>query len=113
MLVITMRPPEKQLKDAQECIAMGGGALDTLPVVIASIIKHESWRQLANKEGEPFSSFPAFVEYKLWWGLETKYSRLIEFCKDHDECHRLLLEQVEAAARRSGMTSPFNLEPCW
>jgi hypothetical protein len=95
-----MRPPEKVLRDAQECLSRGGGALQALPSVIRRILEDGVWRQLPDKHGECFPDFPSFVEYPLWWGLETKYDRLVQFCRDDRECHALLLEQLEPAGKR-------------
>jgi hypothetical protein len=95
-----MRPPEKVLRDAQECLSRGGGALEALPTVIRRILEDGVWRSLPDKNGECFPDFPSFVEYPLWWGLETKYSRLVEFCKGDRECHALLLEAMPAAGKR-------------
>jgi hypothetical protein len=92
-----MRPPEKVLRDAQECLSRGGGALQALPSVIRRILEDSVWRQLPDKHGECFPDFPSFVEYPLWWGLETKYDRLVQFCRDDRECHALLLEQLPEA----------------
>lgn len=92
-----MRQPKKILQDAQACLSGGIGAMETLPTIIKRIIRDGVWRELADKQGDPFHSFQAFVEYKLWWGLETRYERLIAFCKDDAECHQLLLAEMPGA----------------
>lgn len=95
-----LRPPKKVLEDAQQCLAGGKGSMETLPTIIKRIIRDGVWKELEDKDEKPFSSFYDFVEYKLWWGLETQYSRLVEFCKDDAECYRLLLEHMPEAAEQ-------------
>lgn len=97
-----MRPPKKVLQDAQECLSRGEGAFGALPSVVKSMIRDEVWKHLTDKNGECFADFPSFVEYKLWWGLETRYDRLIEFCKDDAECRQMLLEQMPVAGPEEG-----------
>ena len=97
-----MRPPKKVLQDAQDCLSRGEGAFGALPSVVKSMIRDEVWKHLTDKEGECFADFPSFVEYSLWWGLETSYDRLIEFCKDDAECRQMLLEQMTVSPNPGG-----------
>jgi len=94
-----MRPPKKVLQDAQECLSRGEGAYGALPSVVKSMIRDEVWKHLADKNGKCFADFPSFVEYNLWWGLETSYDRLIDFCRDDAECRQMLLEQMPAVSK--------------
>ena len=97
-----MRPPKKVLQDAQECLSRGEGAFGALPSVVKSMIRDEVWKHLADKNGKSFADFPSFVEYNLWWGLETSYDRLIDFCRDDAECRQMLLEQMTVAGGHGG-----------
>lgn len=103
-----MRPPKKVLQDAQECLSRGEGAFGALPSVVKSMIRDEVWKHLTDKNGKCFADFPSFVEYNLWWGLETSYDRLIDFCRDDAECRQMLLEQMPAVSNKGGQEGNGN-----
>lgn len=91
------------VNEAQRTLGEGEGNLtDVLPSIIAKIVRDKLWIGRKKKDGDTFHSFQEFVEYKLWWGLECPYDRLIRYCEHNEECRVLLLEQVPAAPGHGG-----------
>lgn len=87
--------PRDWVNEAQKAIGEGEGSLtDVLPAVISKIIRDRLWEGRRKKDGEPFSSFREFAEYKLWWGLECPYERLVKYCDHNEECSQLLRKSL-------------------
>lgn len=87
--------PRDWINEAQRAIGEGEGNLtDVLPSVISKIIRDRLWEGRQKKDGEPFTSFKEFAEYKLWWGLECPYERLVRYCEHNDECADLLRKSL-------------------
>ncbi len=40
--------------------------------------------------GMPFASFEAFVEYPIWWGLESTIDDLIDFCRNAPDVQAMI-----------------------
>lgn len=79
------------INEAQQCLGEGKQSLTTaLPAIIAKILRDELWKERSTKEGEPFRTFQEFCEYKLWWGLECSFERMLLYCEKDAECRALL-----------------------
>lgn len=91
------------VNEAQQVLGDGESNLtDVLPNIIAKILRDGLWRGRVNKDGVPFSTFDEFASYKIWWGLECPFDRLIRYCEHNAECRELLLREVGAIAEKPG-----------
>ena len=70
----------------------------TFPQAITTIIERRLWADRTDKDGQPFTSFQAFVEHRMWQGLELTMPRLIRYCEDDAEAVRLIRGEVPAVA---------------
>jgi len=70
---------------------------NVFPSAIKTIINRQLWADRTDKAGQPFTSFQAFVEHRMWQGLELTMSRLIRYCEDDEEAVRLIRGEVPAA----------------
>ena len=81
------------VRDAQVTLINGRANLyQCLPTIIKNIIRKECWRERTNQDGKPFESFRDFCEYKMRYGLETPYEKMISFCEHDKECLKMLIE---------------------
>jgi len=91
------------VNDAQQLITEGHDALfQVLPSVIKAIIRNEAWKARTKgpmDDGATFTSFREFVEYKLWWGLECPYDRLIRYIEHDAECKAMVLGESEGLSK--------------
>ena len=71
------------------------------PRSVKTIIKKELWAE-RDKDGNPFTSFQAFAEHRLWQGLEIPMDRLMRYCEDDEEAIRLLKEELPEAGGQGG-----------
>ena len=72
------------------------------PEAIKTIIEKKLWASQRDKNGDPFESFQAFAEHRLWQGLEVSIPRLIRYCEDDPEVIRLIRGQVPEAREHGG-----------
>ena len=73
---------------------------NVFPSAIKTIINRQLWADRTDKDGQPFTSFQAFVEHRMWQGLELTMSRLIRYCEDDAEAVRLIRGEVPATGER-------------
>jgi hypothetical protein len=83
------------VNELQRTMGEGGSRLfDVVPAQLRTVIKQELWKQCADKKGQPFPNFEAFVVHKLWWGLESNIDDLLAYCRNAPEVQSLIREQV-------------------
>ncbi len=95
------------VNEAQQVLGDGEANLtDVLPNIIAKILREGLWRGRTNKDGVPFNTFDEFAAYKIWWGLECPFDRLVRYCEHNTECRELLLREVGAIRDAKGGPIP-------
>jgi hypothetical protein len=72
--------------------------LEQIPVTLGLVIKQNLWRGCLDKKGQPFPTFEAFANYKLWWGLESSIDDLLAFCRKAPDVQALIRAEVGAVA---------------
>jgi len=81
--------------------AMVGGdehLMALIPAMVKRVIHQGIWRQCSDKEGNPFKTFDAFVEYPLYWGLERSVDRLLNLCCESEETQKLIKAEIGPVA---------------
>lgn len=68
-----------------------------LPLMVAEAIRGRVWEQTADRKGEKFTTFEAFVEHPLWQGLDSTVDDLLAFCRKSPDTQALIREAVSAA----------------
>ena len=89
---------------------MDGGtqAFDIVPLILKRVIEGRLWFGRKDEDGQPFSSFEAFVTYVLPQGLESSIDDLRAYCRKRPEVDRLIRAEVdpEPAHGRHGRGRP-------
>ena len=79
----------------QRSIMEGGERLfDVVPRTITNVIKHRAWETRRDRDGKPFTSFEAFVQHRLWEGLNCSIEDLLTFCRKRKDVQKLINEQI-------------------
>lgn len=87
--------PHDYINEAQQALLSGQSSLNgSLPALVYKIINEGLWEGRTKKDGTPFKSFKELCEYKLWWGLETPYERMLKYCEHKPDTYALLLREL-------------------
>jgi hypothetical protein len=85
-----MQPPE-DIRHLQQNMMHGGErAFKAVPLFLKNVITEEQWKHCSDREGNPFTSFEAFVAAPLWEGLESSLDDLRVFCRKNDDVRQLI-----------------------
>jgi hypothetical protein len=90
----------------QQVMGSGGQqAFETVPKILAKVIRNGLWKERLDREGKPFASFEAFATAKLQQGLETSIDDLRAFCRRNDEALALIDRVIEPEPKHGGARS--------
>lgn len=91
-------PPHDTINHLQQVMGHEGEqAFQTVPLILAKVIRKELWRNRKDQNGQPFTSFESFVAHKLWWGLESSIDDLLAYCRKDEATRRLVLAAADRA----------------
>lgn len=84
---------------------------NVFPSAIKTIINRQLWADRTDKDGQPFTSFQAFVEHRMWQGLELTMPRLIRYCEDDAEAVRLIRAEMPQVGEHGNGPGRGNKRP--
>ena len=83
--------PRDAIQSLQQLMGHGGEqAFNLVPFALERVIREELWRERADAQGKPFTSFEAFIAHRLWHGLETTVDDLRAFCRKRPDVVALI-----------------------
>jgi hypothetical protein len=92
-----MQPPE-DIRHLQQNMMHGGErAFKAVPLFLKNVITEEQWKHCSDRQGNPFTSFEAFVKHELWEGLGSSLDELRVFCRKNDDAREAIDRAVGAA----------------
>lgn len=96
-----MPPPD--VVTLQQLMREGGvKAWSLIPAALANVIKEKQWASCPDKNGVPFVSFEAFVQHRLWQGLESSFDELTIYCRKKPEVLKLIKDEMAPATEHGG-----------